>query len=293
MVLSGDKDMKLKELQVDDGATLTMMTASARDYEKITCPEKVLKTANYPNGVAIDDTGHIYVTHYFGELQVYDTTYKLVRTTNNRDTGRQMTFSPSGDLLVAFSDGVRVFEAATLTEKRRLSGFSANGVAVHEDHVYCAAGEGTIRVFRLSDGTHIKTVRPPCSGQPQGLAVVDGRLLVVADRANNRILLLDIHSLDVHAQLPKTGAAKNANLSLPNDVVVDSAGNLLVMDTGNERIAVYGEDGTFLASVMQGFFKNHGNTFSYMFYNHLTGAIVVSSNDEHCITILPPIFDGC
>merc|ERR1712137_1416662 len=120
-------------------------------------------------------------------------------------------------------------------------------------------------------------------GGPCGMEIIDDRLLAIADRRNNKVQLLNLdgsHVADIGA----------GHLKQPNDVAVDPDGNLLVMDTLSERIAVFREDGTFVASVMPGWFKNHGNTFSYLAYNHVTGPIAVSNNDEHCIAVMSSLF---
>lgn len=112
----------------------------------------------------------------------------------------------------------------------------------------------------------------------------------IADRGSNRILLLDKETFEIQSQLPPEGAPKNHLLLHPNDVKVDSGGNLLVMDTGHERIAVFREDGSLVASVLEGFFKNIEDTYCNLCYNHITGAIAASNDDCHCVTVLSPIF---
>ncbi|CAK9116288.1 unnamed protein product [Durusdinium trenchii] len=89
------------------------------------------------------------------------------------------------------------------------------------------------------------------------------------------------------ATLPSQGSASGVTkLGMPNDVVADAAGNLLVMDTRNERVAVFRQDGTFIASIMEGFFKDKGNTFSYLACNVETGVVALSNNDMHELALL-------
>lgn len=287
-VLTDDLDKKLDELGLHDGATLTMITESARDYSKITSPERVLKTGQYPNGIFIDKDGNLYATHYYGELKVYNSKFQELRHSRTKHHPRQATMAPSGELVIAFDDGVHVFNTMTLEELRHFGNFPATGVAVEGGLVYASNRRGSVNVYRF-DGEFVGSYSPGLNN-PQALAVVEGRLLAVADRGNDRILLLNIETLEVESQLPPVGAPSKQHLSQPNDVIADSAGNLLVMDTGNERIAVFRADGTFVGSALDGFFKNHGNTYSYLSYNSATGAFAVSNNDEHCITVFSPIF---
>lgn len=65
----------------------------------------------------------------------------------------------------------------------------------------------------------------------------DQRFLYVADNGNNRVVVLDPASLKL------LGSFGQDELSEPHDVVFDSAGQLLVADTGGSRIAIYEVEG--------------------------------------------------
>merc|ERR1712150_245202 len=101
----------------------------------------------------------------------------------------------------------------------------------------------------------------------------------------------DIETFEAVSELPQLddSAGVDSKLSKPNDVKVDSGGNVLVMDTGHERIAVF-RNGKFVTGVMPGFFKNGGNTYSNIGCNDLTGAVAATNDDGHCITVLAPPF---
>jgi len=292
-ILPRSPNVTLLELGMADGNGLTMITESARDYGTILGPEKVLKTGQYPNGLVIDLKGNLYVSHFFGEIKIYDNNLKEVNHIKTFLHPRQLAFAPCGDLVVAFGSCVCVYEAGTLHLLRRFDKITgAKGVAVFGESLIVST-RNVIQEHRFDDGrlvaTHDLGLR-----DPQAITVVDGQSFAIADRGNNSIVLVNSSSFGFHSRLPSAENVAdgiNSSLSQPNDVVVDGAGNLLVMDTGNERIAVFREDGTFVASVMQGFFKDHGNTYSYLYYNHLTGAIAVSNNDEHCVSIFSPIFE--
>ena len=66
----------------------------------------------------------------------------------------------------------------------------------------------------------------------------DRRFLYVADNDNDRIAVLDPTSLEL------LGSFGSGQVSAPHDVVFDTAGRLLVADTGGNRIAIYSVDGT-------------------------------------------------
>ncbi len=65
----------------------------------------------------------------------------------------------------------------------------------------------------------------------------DKERLYVADLGNDVVKVLDAQTLAV------IGVIGRGELDAPHDVAFDAAGNLLVADTGNDRIAIYAVDG--------------------------------------------------
>lgn len=255
-ILVGDPFTSVRELCLQNGAALTVVTECARDYSGITGPEKVISTERYPAGVLIDRNGMLFVSHYFGLLSLYDADFNLVRQTRlPLPEPKQLALAPSGELVIGFPTTIGVFDIESCNPHRWFGDFGrSRGLAVEGNLVFVSDSvRDTINVYRFEDGELLSTYSPGLN-EPCGLTVVDGRLLALADRGHNRVLLLDVETFRVHSQLPREGAPKDHALSAPNDVKVDGGGNLLVMDTGHERIAVFREDGSLVASVMQGFF---------------------------------------
>jgi DNA-binding beta-propeller fold protein YncE len=304
-VLMDDLDAKLVSFGIQDGANIMITKEFARDYGKITSFSKRIKCAEYPNGVLIDQSsGHLFVCHYFGTLGIYDADFTLTRSIKlGGNAPSQMALTPSGELLVAFrsSRTVGVFdvkEGKQIKQIKLQRNSTPSGIAVLGDRVFVAdSGCGVVRELNIADGTEVRETSGKWLGAnmqgPSGMAIVEDRFLAVADRRANRVLFIALDTLEAFGQLPgqsaECGGGAGESLRQPNDVAVDTGGNLIVMDTGNERIAVFRQDGTLLASVMQGVFKDHGNTFSYLACNHSTGAIAVSNNDEHEIAVLAPL----
>lgn len=294
-----DSFARLAEAGVQGGSVLMVVTKRTRDYTRISEFDRVFQCALYPNGVLINKRGELLSCHYSGQLQVYDNNYALSRElslpVNNPS---QMAFADTGDLLIGFNSQIGVFDGETFEFKRWIGSNLRyiRGLAVSSSYVFASdTHSNQIHKYRLEDGALLDSFgkrEGDCSfNHPCGLRVLDDRLLVVADRRNNRVRLLDLdgsHIANIGAQTDDAQA--EAVLCEPNDVAVDPDGNLLVMDTVNERIAVFREDGALLASVMPGFFKDHRNTYSYVSCNQVTGAIVTSNNDEHSIAVLSPLF---
>ena len=65
----------------------------------------------------------------------------------------------------------------------------------------------------------------------------DGKVLYVADNANDRIVVL------APKTLKELGVFAQDEVAEPHDVAFDATGRLLVADTGNSRIAIYAVDG--------------------------------------------------
>lgn len=293
----------LEVLGLQSGTVLLMVTERARDYSRIEGPERVVKTAQYPAGVLVDTSGDLMVSHFSGRLSIYDSDYNLksepVKLPFSQP--RQMAFASTGELVIVFESAVAVVDPVDYQFVRKLGDdlrlTQGRGLAIAEDSVYVTdAGQNCIHVLSFSSGALLRTVRP-CGGEassslpilkPCGLAIMDDKL-AVADRGNHRILLLDMDTFEEQTRLPSPGDVPDAELRLPNDVKMDSGGNVLVMDTANERIAVF-RNGKFVTSVMQGFFKNSGNTFSNIGCNDVTGAVAATNDDCHSITVLAPLF---
>mmetsp|Transcript_124896 Transcript_124896/g.347742 ORF Transcript_124896/g.347742 Transcript_124896/m.347742 type:complete len:367 (-) Transcript_124896:122-1222(-) len=294
-------DAKLSDLGLQTGSAVTIAREHARDYTKVTGFERTWECDRYPNGVLFDQrSGRLFVCHYYGHLEVYDPDYaKACAVKLPASAPSQMAMSADGELLIAFRGGgmVGAFDAERGTLNRWICKGTGrpSGLAVFKDRVFVSDSTSkAVLVLRLGDGELVQILGSTLGlAYPSGLAVVEDRLLAVADRGANKVFLVSLNSLELVGQLPGIDAEgrpqpAQARLQEPNDITVDPCGNLLVMDVGGERIVVFRQDGTLLASVMEGFFKDHGNTFSYLACNHSTGAIAVSNNDEHTISVLAP-----
>lgn len=323
---------KLQDLEIKDLSIVTIMKERSRDYTRVE-DAKVMKCQQYPNGLVFYQ-GRLLVAHYFGELQVYDSDFNLLHTSKLPSTGSpaQICIAGDGCLVIAHRDScVAVLEPKKDGESdesmedaegalqwqpnfslKSTIKCAPQGVAVSGDLVFVTTRSGYLSTFRLSDGQRVDHRKGGSEWDllnPQGLCVIEDKVLAVADRGADRVLILEIESMKCIGQLPPyevwpgpgTRAARLKKRALepempetemllkyPNDVALDAAGNLLVMDTKNERVAVFRQDGSFVASVMKGTFKAYGSTFSYVACNHETGAIAISNNDKHEIAIVTP-----
>ncbi|CAK9010475.1 unnamed protein product [Durusdinium trenchii] len=302
----------MSQLGVRDGSCITVIKQRVHDYSRIAKLDHLVKSEKWPQGVLTTEDGLFYVCHFQGEVLVLNQELENVRKAllpREVSNPSQMAMAPNGDLVLACGDGrggavVAVVDSKTMEAKRwmrpkvtsgRGLGMAMGGGRVYLSHCWTTGdsaartGDSAARekrsksvvVFDFETGEQVTTFdgfQHPC-----GLCVTDDRLFV-ADRGANEVRVLDLEG----NPLDTIGGGE---LKIPNDVAVDNCGNVLVMDTGNERVAVFAPDGELVASVLPGTFKNRGNTHSYITVNPLTGTISVSMDDIHQVAVLaPPIW---
>ena len=116
------------------------------------------------------------------------------------------------------------------------------------------SGNSRIQLF-AADGTLLRTLGGPGAepgqfAEPWGIAAAPDGTLYVADTFNHRIQHLDSagNVLQTWGEFGDTQGALGDPMRMygPRDLVLDSAGELYVSDTGNERILVFDGQGNFL-----------------------------------------------
>eukprot|EP00434_Breviolum_minutum_P018143 symbB.v1.2.016004.t3/scaffold1208.1/size131501/4 len=312
----------LHELGVNGSSIIMVVTKRVHDYSRITKLECQVRSEKWPQGLFTTSEGLLYVCHFDNELLVFSPELdRISKRDLPRDVVRpsQMDRAPNGDLVFACTRSgpmAAVVDPETLELKRELR---PNGAATWTSGGCtkgwpCRRGLGpgwiTMHAVQFSrefpEGlvylSHIRSSVPVHSSEfcvvaldfesgevvktfdgfvkPSGLCVANDQLVVVDRGAHQvRVLSLDGEDLLTFGQ---------GCLKYPNDVAVDNCGNFLVMDTGNERVAVFSPDGQLTASVLPRTFKDRGNTHSYISVNPLTGTIAVSMDDIHKVAILAP-----
>jgi sugar lactone lactonase YvrE len=317
-LFSGDCETQLLDEMEISEQMLYLMLAS-RSYTEIKEFDTVVQLASgaYPGGVSFMDNGHVVWVGFYGDAEVVDpgnattqactvaelTEWKQIL----RGQCKQLYLSEDGDVLVAATllGSVVIFDKelkykGALGASAGLNG--PRGVVCSKNIVY-VADTGNNRLVLLDRDAQnesdqlVKTVGqsgmdPGEFREPTSLEIVHTRdLLVVADRRNNRLQILTLGGEFVRCigggyilqevRLPE-------HLHHPNDMCVDEDENLVVYDTKNQRLAVFTLEGKFICSVMPGFFRDTGNTYSNISCCKLTGRIAVSDNDNHRLALLRP-----
>src|ERR1017187_2970411 len=188
-----------------------------------------------PLGVAVDSAGNLYIADFANGL-IRKVSNSVITTVagngtafsgdNGPATSAQLSF-PSGGA----ADSAGNFYIADFGNYRIRNRKVPNGV------ITTVAGNGTDG-FSGDNG-------PATSAQlhgPWGVAVDSAGNLYVADRDNNRIrkvsngVITTVAGNGTVGFSGDSGPATSAQLSLPNSVAVDSAGNVYIADSNNNRV---------------------------------------------------------
>jgi hypothetical protein len=240
---------------------------------------------NLPSGVAVDGAGNLVIADtgnqrvrvvaastatFYGQAMTAGDIYTVAGTGTPGFSGdggpatgadlsgpSAVTVDGSGNLVIADTQNqrVRVVAASTAT---------FYGQAMTAGDIYTVAGTGTPGFS--GDGAPATSAE---LSSPSGVAIDTPGNLVIADSGNNRIRVVaaqsgtfygrpmtagDIYTVAGNGNMMfagDNGRALNAELGDPGGVAVDAPGNLVIADSGNNRIRVVAaQSGTFYGRAM-------------------------------------------
>jgi sugar lactone lactonase YvrE len=252
-----------------------------------------LATFLYPSGVAADASGVVFVAD-----------------SNNQRLRRVMpsgvVSTLAGDGLVGWADGAGAAARFNFL----------NGVAVHplSGDVYCS-DSGNQRIRRSTAAGVVTTFAGSGSAawadgsgtrasfnQPRGIAIDAAGVIYVADTLNQRIRR--ISPLGAVTTLAGNGSStpffngvgtSTATFLSPEGVAVDSAGNVLVSDSGNHRVRLIAPSGavrTFAGSGSAAWGDSSGTAAAFNSPRHLAfaanGALLVADYNNQRLRLISP-----
>ena len=293
-----------------------VLAKKTRDYTLVKQFDSVIALRNgaYPNGVAFTARDIVW-TGFYADAEVMTPAGATVRVLRDwkaalGGNSSQLFVLADGCILSANTSNDRIvkFNAALRVERYYVGLTRPRGVAGDGRFVYCAdTGANRLVFFDAASGeqtlvvTSIPGATPERLGQPTGMELVRPHsdshseplagILAVADRDHHRLLVLSTAGLLLRVVGCAAGGCPSrelGRLNEPNDVAVDPDGRLLVYDTRHKRIAVFNQDGSFVCAVLEGFFRDSGNTYSSISCCQETGKVVVSDNDHHRLCFLEP-----
>ena len=240
-----------------------------------------------PGGVAVNSSGVVYIADQNNDrIQAVVSSGNIVTVAGiavpgfNADglpaTSTQIfspgniAIGPDGSVYFADKGNQRLREIRSDQTIATVAQMKASGVAVDTLGVIYVADADLHQVFRIDRAGHQDVIAgtgvagfggdggPALSAQlnsPGGIAVDRKGNIYIADTGNNRIrvITLDgtIHSVAGNGVADfdgDGGPALAALLNAPNALVVDSAGNIWIADTGNNRVRKLAPAGTSAAT---------------------------------------------
>jgi hypothetical protein len=224
---------------------------------------------NAPIGLAVDGSGHLFVTDGGNNrIQEFDNTGKFLTTWGSFGTGNGQFSYPfgvavdgSGHVFVADDRNNRIQKfdnTGTFLTTWGMFGsgdgeFSEpEGVAIDGSGNVLVADSSNYRIEKFDNsGTFLTTWGMIGTGDgqfefPDGVAVDGSGHIFVADDANNRIQKFD--NTDTFLTTWGTFGSGDGEFFSPAAVPVDGSGNVFVADSLNNRIQVFDNNGTFLTT---------------------------------------------
>ncbi|MFJ4126130.1 RICIN domain-containing protein [[Kitasatospora] papulosa] len=253
---------------------------------------------NKPLGVVVDAVGTVYFSDYHNHQIRKITTDGKISTV-------------AGDGKGAYRGDNGPAASAQLFHPRELAVDGAGNLYVADGNnhrIRKITPDGAITTVAGTNGNGFSGDGGPATSArldlPIGVAVDSTGALYIADHRNHRIRKVDtdgkINTIAGHKGAGFTGdgsPAASAQLSGPHGVTVDSAGNLYIADTGNQRIRKIAPDGTITTvagSNGYGFKGDDGPATSAQLYTPVrvaldsTGALYIVDSSNHRIRKVAP-----
>ncbi|HWH93236.1 MAG TPA: NHL repeat-containing protein [Baekduia sp.] len=228
---------------------------------------------NFPYGVALDPQGRVFIADDMNQRIVRYSTpatnyqYKARWGSYGTAAGqlaypRGLATNKSGELFVANTgnDRIDVFDSSgTLKRSFGISGRSTGqfdaplGVAADASGVRAVTDSINGRVQLINPDGTIATIwgspnpGPTILPDPVAVAFDGAGNGFVLDNRRSTIVVFDRATATTSRRIGSEGSGP-AQLLSPQALAIDASGNLAVADTGNERVARFAADGTYLGS---------------------------------------------
>ena len=189
---------------------------------------------DYPSGVAVDSAGNLYIADTYNHRIRKVSNGVITTVAGNGTAGFSGDNGPATSAQLNYPAGVAVDSAGNLYIADTYNQPHPQGLERGDHH---RGGKRDVG-FSGDNG-------PATSAElnyPDGVAVDSAGNLYIADTCNNRIrkvsngVITTVAGNGTPGFSGDNGPATSAQLNYPDGVAVDSAGNLYIADTGNNRI---------------------------------------------------------
>ena len=179
---------------------------------------------NQPWGIAVDDSGSVYVADTFNHrIQKFSSSGEFLTRWGSFGSANSSFNQPGG---IAVDDSGNVYVADTLNQ--RIQKFDSSGVLLTQWKSWVGWVNGQFK-------------------SPRGIAVDDsGSVVYVADTGNNRIVKFSSSGVIITQWGKKGSGDGRFQFPGPIGIAVDYSGDVYVADTGNNRIQKFSSSGEFL-----------------------------------------------
>eukprot|EP01102_Stenamoeba_stenopodia_P012198 TRINITY_DN381_c0_g2_i4.p1 TRINITY_DN381_c0_g2~~TRINITY_DN381_c0_g2_i4.p1 ORF type:complete len:782 (-),score=151.34 TRINITY_DN381_c0_g2_i4:1447-3447(-) len=237
---------------------------AGRDYSRLTTSSRIIAEPGsgigqlkYPEGIALDTAGNIYVADRNNKrIEVFRKDGSFLRQFTVPAQPRGLALDHRANLLVVCSDNVvRMYNH----EGKAIHTFGSKGTAPGQfthpsgividknKQIYVADySNHSVQIFQ-PDGTFIRQLGMGQATQPNGP-------IGVAINSLGQVIFSDLYNHCVHiysseGTLIRTFGGKGSGVSqfnCPTGVAVDSQDNIIVCDEYNNRIQIFDQTGTFI-----------------------------------------------
>ena len=206
----------------------------------------VFGSLNYPSGIARDNSGNTYIADtYNNRVRRVSPDGAIATVAGNGNSGYSGDFSAAANAQLNAPQGLALDSSGNLyiadANNHRVRRVDPSGI------ITTAAGNG-VCCSATGDGGAATSAG---IGTPYGLAVDSSGNLYLTDALNNLVRMVDangnistVAGNGVQGFSGDNGPATSARLNVPHGIAVDTAGNLFIADTDNERIRKVDTSGT-------------------------------------------------
>ncbi len=202
---------------------------------------------SYPQGIAIDSVGNVYVADGNNRIQKFDADGTFISQWGSYGSGNGEFMGPRG-IAKDSDDNIYVVD----NDNHRIQKFDADGTFISQWGSY-GSGNGQL-------------------SSPSGITIDSVGNVYVADTSNHRIQKFD--SNGTYITKWGTSGSGNGQFSFPIGITIDSSGYVYIADPSNNRIQKFDTNGTYITKwTSTGAYGVHADPAGNVYVLRLNGEV--------------------